>query len=217
MPDKVKEMKDLFLVEAAKNNVLPIGAGLFIPILRPDLRVAPPYKEWNFVGPMTRMPEFCAPSIGNRPNVITMDVEIPANANGVLYALGGFSGGLAAYIKDNILCYEYNLFEIQRSRFRSSEKTPAGKATIEVTTDFPDFKPGAPAAITMKVNGRDSCAGHRSHHCSPLCSPQMTVSTLALTPALLCPLIISMKHRSPSTEPLERHRSSTCSRNNPRI
>ncbi len=154
MPDDFKEMKNLFLVEAAKNNVLPIGAGLFIPIFRPDLRVAPPYKEWNFVGPMTRMPEFCAPAIGNKPNVITMDVEVPANANGVLYALGGFGGGLAAYIKDNILCYEYNLFEIQRSRFCSSEKLPAGKATIEVTTYFPVFKPGAPAAITIKVNGR---------------------------------------------------------------
>jgi arylsulfatase A-like enzyme len=154
MPDKVKEMKDLFLVEATRNNVLPIGAGLYIPALHPELRVASPYKEWTFVGPMTRMPEFCAPAIGNKPNVVAMDVEIPAKANGVLCALGGFSAGLTTYIKDNVICYEYNLFEIQRSRFCSKERLAPGKTHIEVITDFPVLKPGAPAAITIKVNGR---------------------------------------------------------------
>jgi hypothetical protein len=100
------------------------------------------------------MPEFCAPAIGNKPNVVAMDVEIPAKANGVLCALGGFSAGLTTYIKDNVICYEYNLFEIQRSRFCSKERLAPGKTHIEVITDFPVLKPGAPAAITIKVNGR---------------------------------------------------------------
>ena len=40
------------------------------------------------------MPEFTAPALGNKNNLVTIDAEIPANANGVLYALGGFSAGL---------------------------------------------------------------------------------------------------------------------------
>jgi len=159
MPDKLNEMKSLFLVEAAKNNVLPIGAGLFIPVFHPEFRVSTPYKEWTFIGPITRMPEFTAPALGNKPNTVTMEANIPANANGVLYALGGFGGGLTTYIKDGILCYEYNLFEIQRSRFCSQEKIPEGKAVIEVTTAFPVLKPGAPADITIKVNGRETVQG----------------------------------------------------------
>jgi arylsulfatase len=105
------------------------------------------------------MPEFTAPALGNKPNTVTMEANIPANANGVLYALGGFGGGLTTYIKDGILCYEYNLFEIQRTRFCSQEKIPEGKAVIEVTTAFPVLKPGAPADITIKVNGRVAVQG----------------------------------------------------------
>ena len=84
--------------------------------MHPELRVAPPYKEWTFAGNMTRMPEVTAPALGNKNNLVTIDAEIPANANGVLYALGAFSGGLATYVKDGMLCYEYNLFEIQRTQ-----------------------------------------------------------------------------------------------------
>jgi hypothetical protein len=45
-----------------------------------------------------------------------MEVDVPANANGVLYALGAFSGGLSCYVKDGVLSYEYNLFEIDRTQ-----------------------------------------------------------------------------------------------------
>ena len=55
----------------------------------PEMRIAPPYTEWTFSGDTVRMPEFCAPALGNKPNVVTIDAVIPANANGVLYKLGG--------------------------------------------------------------------------------------------------------------------------------
>jgi arylsulfatase len=49
------------------------------------------------------MPESAAPKLGKVDSLVTMDVEVPANANGVLYALAGFSGGVACYVKDGIL------------------------------------------------------------------------------------------------------------------
>ena len=153
MPAKLAELKDMFLIEATKNNVLPIGGGLWIPVLHPELRLSPPYKEWTFSGDMTRMPEFAAPALGNRDNLVAIDVNIPPNANGVLYALGGFSGGLSTYVKDGALCYEYNLFEIQRTRTCSALKLPTGKVKIEVETVYAERKPAGPLDITMKVNG----------------------------------------------------------------
>ena len=66
MPEKLAQMKELFLIEAAKNKALPIGGGLWIPILHPELRIVPPYTEWTFSGDMVRIPEFCAPALGNK-------------------------------------------------------------------------------------------------------------------------------------------------------
>jgi hypothetical protein len=153
MPAKLADLKDMFLIEAAKNNVLPIGGGLWVPMLHPELRISTPYKEWTFSGDMTRMPEFAAPALGNKNNLVTIDVNIPANANGVLYALGGFSGGLSTYVKDGTLCYEYNLFEIQRTRVCSAAKLPTGNVKIEVETAYAERKPAGPLDVTLKANG----------------------------------------------------------------
>ncbi len=113
MPQKLADMKDVFLIEFAKNHGFPIGGGLWIPIFHPELRKATPYTEWDFPGEITRMPEFCRRlALGNKPNVVSIDADIPEKANGVLYALGGFSGGLSLYAQDGVLSYEYNLFEL---------------------------------------------------------------------------------------------------------
>jgi hypothetical protein len=159
MPEKLADMKDMFLIEAAKNNVLPIGGGLWIVAMHPEERISTPYKEWTFAGNVTRMPEFTAPKLGNTPNLVTINADIPANAHGVLYALGAFSGGLTTYVENGTLCYEYNLFEIQRTSICAKDKLPAGKVTIEVETTLKAPKPGAPADITLKVNGKNVAQG----------------------------------------------------------
>jgi arylsulfatase len=159
MPEKLTEMKDLFLVESAKNLNLPIGGGLWTPVLHPEDGPSTPYTEWTFSGAITRMPEFAAPKLGKFNNTVTMEVDVPANANGVLYALGGFSGGLTCYVKDGVLCYEYNLFEIDRTQIKATEKLPVGKAKIEVETKLLAPRPGSPAQITLKVNGKEVATG----------------------------------------------------------
>jgi len=159
MPTKLADMKDLFLIEATKNSVLPIGGGLWVPAMHPEDRITTPYKEWTFAGTVTRMPEFTAPKLGNTPNLVTIDAEIPEKANGVLYALGAFSGGLTCYVEDGTLCYEYNLFEIQRTKIRAKEKLPTGKVKIEVETKLIVPRPGSPANITLKVNGKTYAEG----------------------------------------------------------
>jgi len=159
MPEKLAEMKEIFIIEAARNQALPIGGGLWVVVYHPELRISTPYKEWTFSGDITRMPEFCAPALGNKPNLVTIDAEIPADANGVLYALGGFSGGLACYVPDQVLCYEYNLFIVQRTQIRAKEKLPAGKVRIEVETKYAELRPAGPLDVTMKVNGKIAAKG----------------------------------------------------------
>ena len=83
---------------------------------------------------------------------------MPENANGVLYALAGFSGGITCYVKDGFLCYEFNLFEIQRTKLKSNDKLPTGEVKIEVESKLA-AKIGGPMDVTLKVNGKDVAQG----------------------------------------------------------
>ena len=153
-PAKLEEMKALFLVESAKYKNLPIGGGLWSTALfHPEDAPASPLTEWTFVRPITYMPESAAPKLGKNSSVVSMEVEIPKNANGVLYALAGFSGGVACYMKNGYLKYEFNLFEVERTRIQSAAKLPAGKTNIEVISTLTG-PIGGPMDITLKANGK---------------------------------------------------------------
>ena len=168
-PDKLAQMKELFAMEAAKNSVYPVGGGLWVLVLHPELRISTPYREWNFTGDITRMPEFIAPGLGNRNNRVTIDATIPENASGVLYKLGGAGGGLTCYVDDGYICYEYNLFIIQRTKIRSAEKLPTGPVQIVVETTYAEPRPGGPLNIVITANGNEVARGTvpiSAHSCS---------------------------------------------------
>jgi arylsulfatase len=156
MPEKLAEMREIFSIEAARNSALPIGGGLWVPVYHPELRITPPYQEWDFGGPITRMPEFCAPALGNKNNIVSMHVVLPEKAEGVLYKLGGAGGGLTCFIDDGYLCYEYNLFIIMRTKIRSDQKLPVGDTVIEIETAYTGgaMKPAGALDITMRVGGK---------------------------------------------------------------
>ena len=46
-PEKVEEMKKLFLAQAKENKVFPIGAGIWLRI-HPEDRIKSPYTSWTF-------------------------------------------------------------------------------------------------------------------------------------------------------------------------
>ncbi len=158
-PKKLEELKLLFLVESTKNKNLPIGGGLWsTAMFHPEDAPASTLTEWTFDAPITRMPESAAPKLGKQDSLVSMEVDVPENANGVLYALAGFSGGITCYVKDGYLCYEFNLFEIQRTKLKSKEKLPTGKVKIEVESKLA-AKIGGPMDVTLKVNGKDVAQG----------------------------------------------------------
>ncbi len=158
-PDKLDEMKRLFASEAARNSVYPVGGGLWVPVFHPELRISTPYHEWNFAGDITRVPEFIAPALGTRANRVTITTTPGAAPTGVLYKLGGAGGGLTLYVDDGHLCYEYNLFLIQRTKMRSDRTLPAHGVTISVVTSYIDPRPGGPLSVTIEVDGEEWATG----------------------------------------------------------
>lgn len=151
-PKKLAEMKALFLTESAKNKNLPIGGGLWSTALyHPEDAPAPPYTEWTFYGPVSGTPESAAPKLGKVSSRVTMELETTDECSGVLYALAGFSGGLVCYMDDGKLCYEFNLFEIERTKIQSKTPLSAGKHKVEVMSKLVD-KIGGPIDITLLVD-----------------------------------------------------------------
>jgi arylsulfatase A-like enzyme len=157
-PEKLAQMKEAFTTEFAKNSGFPVGGGLWV-MFHPEDKLATPYKEWTFPGRITRMPEFVAPALGNRENLVTVEANLPANANGVLYSLGGFSGGLTCYVQDGVLSYEYNLFELQRTQLKAKSKLPTGPVKITVETRYAVKRAAGPLDVVLKVNGQEVATG----------------------------------------------------------
>ena len=145
-------MKELFLKEAKANKVFPIGAGIWMraPSRRPRQDALHELELRRDDDPHAGVHGARARP---REQPRDVDAEVGENASGVLYALGGASGGLSLYMDKGELVYEYNMMIIERYIARSKETLAAGQHRIEVDTTI--TKPGAPAAVILKVDGAE--------------------------------------------------------------
>ena len=133
-------------------SIPTVGAGIWLR-LHPEDRITTPYTSWQFDATTTRMPEFTAPGLGRESNQVSIEAVLGPNATGVLYALGGASGGLTLYLDQGHLVYEYNMMIIERYTARSAQKLLAGRHRIDVDTTI--AKPGAPAEVVLSVDGQE--------------------------------------------------------------
>jgi arylsulfatase A-like enzyme len=150
-PQKLEELKELFMQEAGKNKALPIG-GSFIVIIDPAQLKRTTNIEWEMVEGMTRIPEAEAPNIRSGNVRAEIDAVIPENANGVVFALGGYAGGASLFIVDGQLHYEYSSLMLKRSKINVGT-LPTGDVQIimEMRTEL---GMATPAALTFWVNGK---------------------------------------------------------------
>lgn len=155
-PERLAAMKERFLAVAEENKVFPVGAGIWLRI-HPEDRVATPYASWQFDATTQRMPEFTAPGIGRQSTLVTVEADFPEAASGVLYALGGASGGVSLFMDKGVLTYEYNMLILQITRISAPEPLSAGPHRIEVDTTI--AKPGAPAEVILRVDGAEVARG----------------------------------------------------------
>ncbi len=151
-PEKLAEMKKLFLEEAEKNKDFPIGAGIWLRLHPEDISTTG-YTHWNFTSNTERMPEFAAPGIGKKSNIVHVDLETNENSSGVLYAMGGSSGGITLYMDKGKLFYDYNMLIIEHYKAQTKDVIPAGKHQIDVITHIE--KPGAPGTVVINLDGKE--------------------------------------------------------------
>jgi len=155
MPEKLRQVQDIFTMEATKNKVFPIGGGLYIPVFAPQEQKASTLKGWTFSEGQTRIPESMAPKFASGFSThAVIEAELPEKASGVLYCVGGISAGFTVYIDEGVLKAEYNAMTLNRYKIASQAPLPKGKATIEVEVKFDTLERESPATVTFTLNGK---------------------------------------------------------------
>jgi arylsulfatase A-like enzyme len=155
-PEKLAELQRLFLIEAAKYNVLPLDdrrAERFIPELagRPSLIKG---SRQLLFGGMGRLTENSVVNIKNKSHAVTAEIEVPdGGAEGVIIAQGGSIGGWSLYLKESRPRYCYNLLGIERFYVGSDTEVPAGTHQVRMEFDYEGPGLGKGGTVTLYLDG----------------------------------------------------------------
>jgi arylsulfatase len=155
-PEKLEEMKALFMQMAEENKVLPIGGALYTG-LNPQEMKRSTNTEWTLFGGITRIPESQAPNVRNGNLRAEIEATVPSGVNGVIFAMGGYAGGVSLYALDGVLYYEYSALLLKRDRIEVG-RLPAGEVTIALEMKTP-LQRAAPAQLTFWINGEEAATG----------------------------------------------------------
>jgi arylsulfatase A-like enzyme len=141
MPDKLRDLKELFMVEATKYNVFPLDNSVLPRLLAPRPSATAGRTVFTYSGEMPGLPPSDAPSILNKSYTITAEVEIPkGGGEGMLVTEGGRFAGYGLYLLKGKPIFLYNLLGLERFRWQGEEALAPGKHSI--VFDFKYAGPG---------------------------------------------------------------------------
>jgi arylsulfatase len=164
---KLKELQDLFWVEAKKYNVLPLDCSALTRFVTPRPSIVAGRNEFVYTRPLVGTPQATAPSILNRSFSITADIDVPdAGVEGMLVTEGGRFGGWGFYLLKGKPVFVYNLLDLARPRVEGPAALTPGKHTLEFDFkyDGPGFGKGGTGVI--KVDGSE-VASQKFEHTIP--------------------------------------------------
>jgi arylsulfatase len=156
-PEKLAELKALFLSEASKYGALPMDDRTlerFDPVVagRPDVMGG--RTSLTLAEGVTGLTESAFINIKNRSKTITAELEVPADGgNGAIIVQGGRFGGWALYVKDGVPAYDYNFLGQASTTVAANRKLPAGKSTLQLRFDYDGGGPAKGGLATLLING----------------------------------------------------------------
>jgi arylsulfatase len=158
MPDKLRELQQLFLIEGSKYNVFPLDDRVYERFNaeiagRPDLPAG--RKTMTFYAGMDTIMENTALNIKNRSHTVTAEVEVSAGkTDGVIVAQGGRFAGWSLYVKDGVAKYVHNWFDAEYSYVEATEKLPEGTVNVRYHFEFDGGQPGAGGTGRLYYNDK---------------------------------------------------------------
>jgi arylsulfatase A-like enzyme len=162
MPEKLKQMQDLFYAEAKKYNVLPLDNTTLARWNAPKPSLTAGRTVFTYSGVLTGVPESAAPNILNKSYTITAEVTIPeGGAEGMIVTEGGRFGGYGLFLSKGVMgirsgkpVFLYNLANLKRTIW-SGPALDAGKHTIvfDFKSDGPELAKGGTGVLY--VDGKE--------------------------------------------------------------
>ena len=132
-PAKLKELENLFWVEANKYQVLPLDATVATRFAQPRPSLAAGRTEFTWSGEITGTPNGDAPSILNSSYNFKAEVDIPqGGAEGMIVTQGGRFGGYGFYLLKGKPVFLYNFVDLKRVRWEGPDAAVAGQAHARV-------------------------------------------------------------------------------------
>jgi arylsulfatase len=178
MPEKLKQMQNVFYAEAKKYNVLPLDNTTLARWNAPRPSLTAGRTVFTYSGELTGTPPSAAPDIKNKSYTITAEVEIPeGGVEGMIVTEGGRFGGYGLFLSKGEfgvgrgqVVFLYNLLDLKRTIWEGPE-LGAGKHTI--VFDFKSAEPGLGKGGTgvLSVDGKD-VARNSMEHTTPITFPE---------------------------------------------
>src|SRR5262249_7189360 len=165
-PAKLREMQELFMMEATKYQVFPLDNSLATRLVTPRPSVTAGRNVFTYSGELTGVPMGDAPQLLASSYTITAEVEVPQDGGeGMLATQGGRFGGWGFYLLKGKPVYVWNLLDLKRVRWEGADALTAGKHTLEfgfnydglgfATLAFNSHSGlGRPATGVLKVDGK---------------------------------------------------------------
>ena len=157
-PHKLKELQQLFLIEAARYNVLPLDdrkAERFNSDLagRPNL-LAGRTSQTLYPG-MSHMNENTVLNIKNKSHAITAEITVrDSKASGAIIVQGGRFGGWGLYLKGGVPAHCYNYLGFEHVYARGTQPLAPGKHTIRYEFKYDGGGAGKGGVGTLIVDGQ---------------------------------------------------------------
>ena len=165
-PEKVAEMRKMFVTEAKKYNVFPLDASVAGRIVAPRPNITAGRSEFVYTRPMVGLPQGDSPQLLNASYTITADIEVPqGGAEGMILTSGGRFGGYGFYLLKGKPVFLWNMVDLERIKWEAPEALSPGRHTVEFdfkyeglgagTLAFNNFSGlGRPGTGTLKVDGK---------------------------------------------------------------
>jgi arylsulfatase len=156
-PERLAQLKELFLEEARRNQVLPLDDRR---VERFDAAIAgrPSLVHGTsqlLFGGMGRLSENSVLNIKNKSHAITAQfvVHEGTTPHGVLIAQGGAFGGWTLYLIQGVPVYCYNLFGLQRFKVRGGKTIGSGEHQLRVEFAYDGGGLAKGGTATLFVDG----------------------------------------------------------------
>jgi arylsulfatase A-like enzyme len=160
-PEELERLKRLWLIEAAKFNVLPLDDRM--ERLNAELAGRPQLVRGTsqlLFGGMGRLTEWSVIDVKNKSHSVTADIAVPdTGAEGVIAAQGGMFGGWSLYAREGVLKYCYNLLGHKTWFVESDEAIPAGPHQVRVEFTYDGGGIGKGGLATLYIDGQKVGAG----------------------------------------------------------